>query len=387
MKRGTTAIVIGAGIGGLSAALALQAFGYEVAIYERAPELKDAGAGISLWANALKALDQLGGEQANVGQQVRKLGIREVSGGIHNKNGQALLVSNSQEQERRFGAPTIVIHRADLSRILRDAYQGALHLDQSFTGCSEQGGEIIARFAGGGEARADLLICADGIHSVLRQQWFPSSRPRYAGYTAWRGVVEYDHDQVGKLWGEILGCGMRFGLAPLSAGRIYWYATQNLAEGTRVPTEKLQEYLLAHFGDWAAPIPAVIRATEAATILQNDIYDLAGLEEWVRGRAALLGDSAHAMTPNLGQGGCQAIEDAVVLGKSLRAAATLEEGLRAYQSQRLPHANHVAQLSRRIGLALSHSNPLICALRDLAFRLMPAGLQQRNLADVIGHEV
>ena len=382
MDTKLTAIIIGAGIGGLSTALALQEIGYTVEVYERAPELKAVGAGISLWPNAIKALDQVG-----VGDRIRTLGMREGSGGIHNTKGQTLFSLDIQKAAQRFGAPTIVIHRSELNQILLDAYTGALHLGKVFTAYDERTTKITAHFADGSEASGDLLICADGIHSVLRQSWFATSQPRYAGYTAWRGVVPFDHAQVGKLWGETLGRGTRFGIAPLSAGRVYWYATQNLPEKTRIAPAELTAYLLTHFGDWAAPIPALIRATPAEAILQNDIYDLDPLSEWVRGRAALLGDSAHAMTPNLGQGGCQAIEDAVVLGKCLAAAPTLPEGLQAYVRQRMPRATHIAQQSRRIGSALTHSNPLLCTLRDLAFRLLPVQVQLRNLDGIVGYEV
>ncbi len=376
------AIIIGAGIGGFSTARALQQAGYTVAIYERASQLKAIGAGISLWPNAIKAIDQLG-----LGYRIRGMGIREGSGGIHNANGQTLFSTNIQESEQRFGAPTIVIHRADLTQLLLDGYTGALHLGKIFTACEKNATTVTAHFADGTKASADLLICADGIHSVLRQSWFPNSRPVFAGYTAWRGVVSFDHAQVGKLWGEILGRGTRFGIAPLSEGRVYWYATQNLPEGTHIAPDDLQAYLLKYFGDWAAPIPTLIRTTPSASILQNDIFDIEPLSEWVHGRVTLLGDSAHAMTPNMGQGGCQAIEDAVVLGKCLHHAPTIEDGLRAYQNQRLPRANHVAQMSRRMGKAITQTNPLLCALRDIAFRIMPSQLQLRTLEGIVGHEV
>jgi len=382
------AIIIGAGIGGLSAALALQGIGYEVAVYERAPQFKAVGAGISLWPNAIKALDQLG-----VGYRVRGMGMREGSGGIHRSNGQTLFSTNVQETEKRFGAPTIVIHRADLSQILLDAYRGELHLGKTFSHCEESdeseesGDTIIAHFEDGGRAGSDLLICADGIHSRLRQSWFPNSRPLYAGYTAWRAIVQFEHQQVGNLWGELLGRGIRFGITPLSQGRIYWYAAQNLPEATYIAPNELHGYLLDLFGGWVAPIPALLRATPREVILQNDIYDIEPLNTWVHGRATLLGDSAHAMTPNLGQGGCQAIEDAVVLAKSLQRATTIEAGLLEYQSQRLPRANHLIQMSRRLGKALAPNNPLLSALRDLVLRLMPAELQMRNLENIVGHEV
>lgn len=378
----TQAIIIGAGIGGLSAAIALRNIGYDVAIYEKAPELKDVGAGISLWANAVKALDQLG-----VGKAVRALGFTEGSGGFHTPHGETLLGTDAHETEKRFGAPTVVIHRANLSQILREAFTGEVHLGKVFTHYEETASGITAHFADGAQASADMLICADGIHSVLRKSWFPESQPQYAGYTAWRGVIPFDHARIGKHWGETLGRGLRFGLTPLSEGRIYWFATQNLPANTRIGPHDQQTHLLNLFGAWYDPIPAVIRATPADAILQNDIYDIPLLKEWVRGRAALLGDSAHAMTPNMGQGGCQAIEDAVVLGKCLRASASLESGLRAYQSQRLSRANSIALMSRRMGQAITQANPIICALRNTVFRLMPPQVQMRNLQGIVGYEV
>jgi FAD-dependent urate hydroxylase len=378
----TKAIIIGAGIGGLSAGIALQNIGYDVAIYEKAPEIKDVGAGISLWANAVKALDQLG-----IGQKVRALGFTEGSGGFHTPQGETLLGTDVQEAERRFGAPTVVIHRSDLSQILRDAFTGQVHLGKVFNRYEEAASGITAFFADGAQDHADLLICADGIHSVLRKSWFPASQPRYAGYTAWRGILPFDHQRVGTHWGETLGRGIRFGLAPLSDGRIYWFASQNLPVNTRIAQENQQTHLLALFSDWYDPIPTVIQATPAEAILQNDIYDIPLLKEWVRGRAALLGDSAHAMTPNMGQGGCQAIEDAVVLGKCLRTASSIESGLRAYQNQRLSRANSIALMSRRMGQAVTQANPIICALRNTVFRLMPPEVQLRNLQGIVGFEV
>ncbi|HRF94603.1 MAG TPA: FAD-dependent monooxygenase, partial [Aggregatilineales bacterium] len=171
----TTAIIIGGGIGGLSAAIALEQAGIQVAVYERATELKPVGAGISLWANAIKALDQLG-----VGKQLRELGITEGSGGFHIPSGKTLLVSDIQAMQKRFGAPTIVIHRADLINILQEQVKGQIHLNKTFSGYQEHEQGITAQFADGTNAEADMLICADGIHSVLRKSWFPQSLPVYS---------------------------------------------------------------------------------------------------------------------------------------------------------------------------------------------------------------
>jgi 2-polyprenyl-6-methoxyphenol hydroxylase-like FAD-dependent oxidoreductase len=315
------------------------------------------------------------------------MGMREGSGGIHTAKGKTLFSASAYETEQHFGAPTIVIHRADLSQILADAYRGALYLGKTFTHYEDDGEAITAYFADGKQASGDLLVCADGIHSYLRQSWFPGSVPIYAGYSAWRAVVPFDHARVGELWGELLGRGARFGITPLSDGRIYWYATQNLPEGSRIAADALQNYLLAIFGDWVAPIPDLLRASPKDAILQNDIYDIEPLSHWVRGRAALLGDAAHAMTPNLGQGGCQAIEDAIVLAKCLKSAPSIEEALKRYQEQRLARANQLILTSRRLGRILAPNNALLCFLRDLTLRLIPSSLQMRNLEGIVGYEV
>ncbi len=174
------AIVIGAGIGGLSAGLALEQTGFAVTLYERGPQL------------------------AAVGQ-----------GGLHTPSGKTLAKNDVRAMEARFGAPTVIIHRADLTQILQEKLIRAIKLGKRFTGYSEQDGRVHVSFEDGTHDEADILVCADGIHSVLRQTWFPTSQPIYAGYTAWRGVAAFDHQRVGGHWGETLGRGTRFGLAAI----------------------------------------------------------------------------------------------------------------------------------------------------------------------------
>lgn len=168
---------------------------------------------------------------------------------------------------------------------------------------------------------------------------------------------------------------------------MYWFATQNQPANQITPAVERQTSLLTLFSDWYDPIPDIIRATPAEQILQNDIYDIAPLSEWVRGRATLLGDSAHAMTPNMGQGGCQAIEDGLVLGRCLRDSSSIEAGLRTYQTQRLARANKVLMLSRRIGQAMTQSNPVVCALRNFVLGITPPSAQLRNLEGIMGHNL
>lgn len=377
-----SAIIIGGGIGGLSVAIALEQIGMQVAIYERASELKAVGAGISLWANAIKALDQLG-----VGEKLRELGTFEGHGGFHIPNGKTLAKTNMQDMIDRFGAPTTVIHRADLINILQERINSPIHLNKIFIRYESEGDTITAHFSDGTTAQADMLICADGIHSVVRQMWHPTSKPVYSGYTAWRGVTEFDHARIGAYWGETIGRGIRMGLTPLPNNRIYWYATQNVPVDALKSEHNHQAYLQNLFSTWYDPIPNIIQATPNEAILNNDIYDINPITEWVRGNVALLGDSAHAMTPNMGQGGCMAIEDAVVLGKCLRDNHNIAQGLLAYQELRVPRANQVQKMSRQLGKVMTSESLVLSTVRNILLRITPPAAQMRTLSKIVGHEV
>lgn len=377
-----TAIIIGGGIGGLSAGIALEKAGFSVAVYERAPELKPVGAGISLWANAVKALDQLG-----VDKRLRELGMPEWSGGLHIPSGKSLSITQTKQMQKRFGAPTIVVHRADLINLLHEPIRGQIHLNKTFSSYQEHTNGITAHFTDDTTAQADILICADGIHSVIRQQWHPMSKPVYSGYTAWRGVVAFDHARVRNHWGETIGRGIRFGITPLPQNQIYWFSTQNAPANALKNEKNHQAYLLNLFGNWYDPIPEIIRSTLNELILNNDIYDIDPIQGWVRGNVALLGDSAHAMTPNMGQGGCMAIEDAVVLGKCLQSAQTIQMGLLEYQKLRVPRANQIQRMSRMLGKVMTNGNPIISRVRNGVFGMMPQSVQMANLSRVLGVEV
>jgi 2-polyprenyl-6-methoxyphenol hydroxylase-like FAD-dependent oxidoreductase len=207
----------------------------------------------------------------------------------------------------------------------------------------------------------------------------------YAGYTAYRAVTHFDlaRVQAGEYWGR----GARFGIAPLSGGRVYWFATRNAPANTREAPEAMQARLLALFRDWCAPIPDILAATDPAAILHNDIADRPPLAQWRVGRVTLLGDAAHPMTPNLGQGACQALEDAVVLANCLDGATDLSAALQAYERLRIPRTSQIVRQSRRIGQVGQWQHPLACALRDALTRYVLARAQNRQLDQVIGYVV
>jgi len=377
------ALVIGGGIGGLATAIALLNAGHEVHVFERAPEIKEVGAGIALWANAIKALDKLG-----VGRSVRSISLPDLNGGIRASNGALLSGASTSELEQRFGAPTLVMHRADLLNTLFSAIdRDLIYLNIQCVGYEADERCVTAHFADGRQMDADVLIGADGIRSAVRGQMFPEARPQYAGYTAWRAAVNFEHKKVGDKWGETWGRGARFGIAPLKNGQVYWFATQNVAEGEKDPPGQVKQRLKDIFAGWHEPIEALIDAADESTILRNDLYDLAPLPRWTDGRVALLGDAAHATTPNLGQGACQALEDAVMLGRCLTLEANVVTALREYESKRMARANMIVARSRQIGAVGQWENPLACTLRNTLLRLMPASMRMKQLEEVVGHEV
>ncbi len=386
------AVVIGGGIGGLSAAIALRRSGMEATVFERAGELREIGAGISLWANAMKAL--------------RKLGVHDVvwaagrplqpGGELRSASGEVFYEVSAAAMEERFGDVTLALHRADLQEALLGALDAdAVYLDAEFRGFEQDEKGVVARFAGGRFVRGDLLVGADGLRSTVRARLLGDGPPLYAGYTAWRGVAKLEDDLVQDGAGfEAWGRGERFGLVKLGQGRVYWFATKNAPEGEddagQDPRQGRKEELLARFGGWHEPIPTVIEATQESDIHHDGVYYREPVERWGEGRATLLGDAAHPMTPDLGQGACQAIEDAVVLAGCFQEGRNVEAALRLYEARRLDRTAYVVRQSRRLGRLGQLENPLVCALRDATLKAIPRRLlrsrQMRDLERVAGYE-
>lgn len=373
-------IVIGSGIGGLTAAIAMRQQGIDVEIYERAAELADVGAGISLWPNALKALYQLGLKTA-----LDAFSFVSAEGALRTADGAVLTRTSARDFESRLGMPVMVFHRADLQHVLvAGARDVPIHRGHECVGVEQHAHGVSARFANGADAKGDALIGADGLRSVVRQALGVPGALRYSGYTAWRGIAGIDAADL--IAGETLGCGQRFGLAPIGGGRVYWYATDNVPEGQRDQPGRTKATLSATFASWHAPIPSVIAATDDAAILRNDIYDRDPADRWGTGRITLLGDAAHPMTPNLGQGACQAIEDALVLARELSAAGDVSAALRRYEAARIPRTSGIVTASRRVGRLFQVEAPLVCYVRNAMMRLTPSAVTYRSLAGLAGYD-
>jgi 2-polyprenyl-6-methoxyphenol hydroxylase-like FAD-dependent oxidoreductase len=368
----TRAVVIGAGVGGLAAGVALQRRGWDVTVLERAAALENVGAGLAVAPNALKALDALG-----LGDEIRALAALQGEAGISRPDGRWIARTDAARAEARYGDPTVVIHRAALVGLLAGALApGTVRTGVPVTGVDAEAGRVVTA---DGVHEADLVVAADGIDSAVRGTLFPDHPgPVYTGVTSWRIVVEHPGGTLRPM--EMWGRGTVFGIAALGDGRVYCYSTAPAAPGERAADEKAE--LLRRFGRFAEPVPQLIRAADA--VLRTDIRCLdRPLERFHSGRVALLGDAAHAMTPNLGQGACQALEDAVVLAVNADRPA----GLAVYSAARVPRTTQVAAASRRISRMTQLTSPAAVWARDagmtLAGRLGP-DLVLRQMDPVLG---
>ncbi|MFF5174625.1 FAD-dependent monooxygenase [Micromonospora sp. NPDC000089] len=372
------AVVVGGGIGGLAAALALHRTGWRVTVLERAPQARELGTGITLMANALRGLDALG-----IGAAVRAQGRTEAPGGLRTRRGRWLSRVDAAEMTRLLGTTALGVHRTTLHGVLRAALPaGTLHTSAEATDVTSGPDRAVVSYRRHGEPAelsADLVVAADGLRSVLRARLWPDiPAPVYAGATTWRAAIRWtDPLPTAVSWGRAA----EFGMVPLGPGQVYWYAAITAAPGGRAPDELAE--VRARFGDWHHPIPALLAATRPDEVLRHDLHHLATpLPCYVTGRVALLGDAAHAMTPYLGQGACQAIEDAVTLGVVCAGGAGgLDTALARYDRERRPRSQEVARASDRIGrFGQRLRNPVAVALRDTMVRLTPSAVALRQAA-------
>lgn len=376
-------IIIGAGVGGLCTAIALQQFGFEVKVYEKVKKLGEVGAGLTLWSNALHVLRALGAADA-----VITAGSKLHHSQIRADNGATLLDAQVDEMETRYGEPAIAIHRADLHQILIDRLKpDTLKLDMACARFEQDENKITVHFENSERNSADVLIGADGINSVVRRQMFPEIQLRYSGYTAWRGVVETENETALGLTSESWGIGARFGIVRVDKKRIYWFATHNQPFGENAAGLQRKSKLLSIFDKWHQPIDHLLNWTPAENILQNDICDIAPFNSWTHGRVTLLGDAAHPTTPNMGQGACMAIESAYVLARALNEEGDHRSAFARFESERHSRTAWITNSSWLIGQGGQMENTLLCKLRNFLLKIMPAGAMQSRLHQAVGYDV
>lgn len=351
-------LIIGGGIGGLTVGIALQQAGFRIEIFERAEELREIGAGIGLSPNAVRVLKHLG-----LMQRVVDRGTMIEAGVSYNSRGDTIgrMPTNLSD------VPSVCLHRADLQQVLFSALDpNGIHFGEQFVDFDQSDDGIAAHFATGRTATGDALIGADGLRSRVRTQLIGDGEPVYRGYQCWRGVCD---QPASRMLTETFGLGLRVGLVPIGLRGTAWWCTANEADLAIDEANDTKPKLLRWFGKWHAPIPDVFAATDPAAIIKTGIYDRRPAMTWSGRRCTLLGDAAHPTTPNMGQGGCMAIEDAIVLARCLSNHSDPATAFGIYQRLRYARTAKVINISRFYGVIGQWKSPGAAWLRNTGFRL------------------
>jgi 2-polyprenyl-6-methoxyphenol hydroxylase-like FAD-dependent oxidoreductase len=371
--------VVGGGIGGIAAAVALHRIGADVSVYERATQLREVGAGMMLWPNATRILRELGLLEEVVARSGRNTHFL-----VRKSNGKILM----SIALGKFEVPAVCMRRADLLSILLAALpRECLRLGYEFEHLRQHTRKVRLYFKDGRVQEHDAIVGADGIRSRVRSELFGLSEPIYRGYTVWRGLAQYNGDAVplgfnSESWGN----GKRFGILNTGHRRFTWYATANVPPEHLDATCGRKREVQQLFAGWHEPIADFIEATDENEILKNGARDCAPLQRWGNGMVTLLGDAAHPCTPNLGQGGCMALEDALVLAKCIEREPSLIMALRRYEAQRLHRTRHIQKRSLLIGQIGQWQSSVFVTGREIVTRMLPSALIERNLRRVYTYQ-
>jgi 2-polyprenyl-6-methoxyphenol hydroxylase-like FAD-dependent oxidoreductase len=369
--------IVGGGIGGVAAAVAFHRAGIQATVYERANELREVGAGMMLWPNATRVLKELG-----LLERVAAFSGPNQHFLVRSRTGKILMDIGLGH----FDEPALCTRRSDLLAALLSALPAErVRLGHDFEYFEEKNSSVGIHFSDGVSIEHDFLIGADGIRSRVRSQLLGIREPIYRGYTIWRGLAHHTGAVPSDSNSETWGRGKRFGILSTGGDRFTWYATANTHPGHVDSHEGRRRELLRMFAGWHEPVESLIAGTEEGAILKNGAYDLPPLKRWGHGRVMLLGDAAHACTPNLGLGGCMALEDALVLAKSFAEEASPELALRRYESRRRERTRHVQQRSLLIGHIGQWESLLIAAGRQVVTGMLPAKIFERNLRRVYSY--
>ncbi|WP_462172821.1 FAD-dependent monooxygenase [Pseudoalteromonas xiamenensis] len=376
-------IIVGAGIGGLSTAIALIEHNINVKIYEAASTLSPIGAGILVPPNALIVLDRYG-----LLHKVKDVGVSIESLVVFDNKGKEISKTPAMFSKNGNHYQTVAIHRGELQKVLLSS----LPSDVIITGkrCSQ----VIANqryaeitFDDNTSLKPEFVIGADGLNSRVRESIFPGQKLRYSGQVCWRGISNL---QLSSNWSvqlsEFWGAGVRFGFVPIDSNRVYWYATRVCEADTLNQNASTNEMLASIYKDFPDVVLEIIKQTDNSGIFQDAINNLSPMESWFKKSVVLIGDAAHASTPNLGQGGAQAIEDSWVLSEKVANCGSLEEAFAQYQKLRITKAKKIVNISRQIGQVTNYTNSMACMVRNSIFRCVPGFVtkqQARFLYNVI----
>ena len=365
--------IIGAGIGGLTTAIALKQRGHEIEIFETSPHFSKAGSGINLAINAMQVYKRLG-----VYDDIIKAGNYSASMIVSDSNLSVISKIDLKEAEYKYGVKTVAIHRAILHKILLTHLKDtSIHLNKKLKSLTQSNNQVDLVFEDGTTHTAATVIGADGIHSAVRKSIFNNTTLRIAKQVCWRGITkitipEKHKTELNELWGK----GKRFGFVHITEEEVYWYALANYKEDyklefTNIALEKL-------FEDFNPLIGKLIQATDRNDIITNEMIDLKPISTWHFKNVCLVGDAAHATTPNMGQGACQAIESAYILAQCLSEEQEIKKAFETFEKIRKKTALGVVKDSWRVGKIAHWENNLGIKLRNGAMRLVPKKLLQKQ---------
>jgi 2-polyprenyl-6-methoxyphenol hydroxylase-like FAD-dependent oxidoreductase len=367
------AVVVGGGFGGMTAALALRGADVSPTVIERKGSepatSSGSGGGLTLWSNAVAALATLG-----LDDQIVAAGSLLTRFENRTSSGRHIATWRVDEMSDRAGWPSVNIQWEVLHRILLDALGRDVVRHGTSVGLRDLGPEVEVDLSDGASVRAHLAVGADGLRSSIRATLVGDVPPRYAGYDVIRAVVPYEHpDAPSGRFVQIWAPGARFGYYRVAPGRTYWFAVVNPDRDDQRAGESHRAFLERRLVGWDGPAGDLVRATPEPAISRIRVYDRDPIPRWGAGRATLLGDAAHPMTFNVGQGACQAIEDAVVLGAALRASPDTPAALRRYEAQRLERTSTLVRRARRIGTVAGWKSPAACTVRTAVLSRVLAG--------------
>src|SRR5690606_14202566 len=366
--------IIGAGVAGLTAAIALQNLNREFTLFEQSKAIKGIGAGFGLAANAMHALEYIG-----IREEVEEIGYYLDSFAILDQKGNILVNPNTTKLSNKYEQKNFAIHRADLHLyLLSKVKQESIALGKKACNLLQKSDYVEIQFEDGSSHRTKYLIIADGVKSPLRQKLLPASKPRYAGYSCWRATIDNSDLQL-KSGSETWGKQGRFGLTPLVNQRIYWYACINGPQQNPVFRDYKVQDLKRQFGNYHQPIQEVLDKTLDADLIWSDIIDIQPIKNFAFGNILIIGDAAHACTPNMGQGACQAMEDVAVLHNELQNEQSVEQAFLAFEKRRLARTKYITDTSKLIGDVAQWENKFLISIRNNLMKIMPDSMNQKSL--------
>jgi len=366
--------IVGGGVAGLTAGIALEQLSRDFCLFEQTKEVEGIGAGFGLAANAMRALEILG-----LRHEVEKIGYYLGSFAILDQRGNILVNPNTSTLSDKYQQQNFAIHRADLHLYLLSKLQAQrLQLGKQAIELVQKSNSILLSFADGSKHECKYLIIADGVKSPLRQQLVPTSSPRYAGYSCWRATIDNSEIQL-SLGTETWGKDGRFGMTPLVNNRIYWYACINGPRNHPAFSKYRVADLQKQFADYHDPIPTLLANTRDEDLIWSDIIDIAPLKNLAYGNILLIGDAGHATTPNMGQGACQALEDVVVLQDELKKKTDVVAAFKSFEHRRLARTKYITDTSKMIGQVSQWENPIMISVRNTMMKMLPAKANQKAL--------